>query len=186
MMTASRTILVLALLVLGLPAQSPPNRVLVGYWHNWGYSPNNLTLAQLPAEYDVINVSFAIPTAPGGSTMTFAPDPQLYPNPATFDTDIQALQALGKKVLISIGGATGPVYLDTAADVAAFVSSMQAIIAAHGFDGMDIDLEGSSLLVAAGDTDFTNPSSPRIVNFISAVNCYINLLLFVKCNYGNI
>ncbi len=169
-------ILVTLLLVSSAAAQALPDRLLVGYWHNWGFSPNNLTLAQLPAEYDVINVSFAVPTTPGGALMTFSPDPQLYPNPAAFDLDLQALQAQGKKVLISIGGANGPVYLDSTADVATFVSSMLAIITAHGFDGLDIDLEGSSLLVAAGDTDFANPTSPRIVNFISAMNQLLALL----------
>ncbi|MEZ6195838.1 MAG: chitinase [Planctomycetota bacterium] len=89
---------------------------------------------------------------------------------------MQALQAQGKKVLISIGGATGPVHLDSSADVAAFVASMHGIITTWGFDGLDIDLEGSSLSVVAGDTDFANPTSPRIVNFIAAVTQLVAML----------
>ncbi len=157
-------------------AQDVPDRILVGYWHNWGFSPNNLTLAQVPVEYDVINVSFAVPSTPLGSTIVFSPDPQLYPNPANFITDIQALQAQGKKVLISIGGANGPIHLNNATEISNFVSSMLTIIVTYGFDGLDIDLEGSSLLLAAGDTDFTNPTTPRVVNFISAINQVLSFL----------
>ncbi|MCB9831833.1 MAG: chitinase [Planctomycetes bacterium] len=171
MSRSSATLVVLCLfLALPAPAQAPARPLLIGYWHNWGNSPNSLTLAQVPSEYDVINASFAVPSVPGGASMVFAPDPQLYPQAAAFDGDLQALRAQGRKVLISIGGANGPVHLDTAADQAAFVSSMLGILAAHAFDGLDIDLEGSSLLLAAGDFDFRTPTSPRVVNFIAAIN----------------
>ena len=159
-----------------MKAQGLPSRVLVGYWHNWTFSPNNLTLTQIPDEYDVIHVSFAIPQTVFGSTMTFTPDPSLYPNPATFISDVAALQAQGKKVLISIGGATGPVHLNNNADVSNFVSSMLGIINTYGFDGLDIDLEGGSLSLDAGDTDFTNPTTPKIVNFINAINQVLSVL----------
>ncbi|MFT7616950.1 MAG: chitinase [Planctomycetota bacterium] len=156
--------------------QDVPDRILVGYWHNWTFSPNNLTLTQLPSEYDVINVSFAIPQPVFGSTMTFNPDANLYPNPATFISDVATLQAQGKKVLISIGGANGPVHLNNTTEINNFVTSMLSIINTYGFDGLDIDLEGGSLSIGPGDNDFTNPTSPRVVNFISAIHQLLALL----------
>ena len=76
----------------GALGQSLPDRVLIGYWHNWGWSPNNLTLAQIPAEYDVINIAFATPATAFGANMIFTPDPSLYPVAQAFVTDVQALQ----------------------------------------------------------------------------------------------
>ena len=157
-------------------AQSVPDRILVGYWHNWGYSPNNLTLSAIPSEYDIVNVAFAVPTTAFGSTMTFSPSPTLYPNPAAFQTDMQTLQAQGRKVLISVGGGNSPIHLNTALDVSNFVTSMLGIITTWGFDGMDLDLESGSLSLDPGDTDFTSPTTPGIVNLIAAVQQLLVLL----------
>lgn len=159
-----------------VPSQDLPDRLLVGYWHNWVSSPNSLTLAQVPAAYDVVNVAFATPSTPFGSTMEFAPDPGLYPAAGDFLTDVQALQAAGKKVLISIGGAADPIHLDTPADATAFATSMLALINTWGFDGLDIDVEGTSLNIVGGDGDFTAPTSPRIVNMIGAITQLLALL----------
>ena len=50
-----------------------------------------------------------------------------------------------------------------------FVSSVSAIIDRYGLDGLDIDFEGHSLSLNPGDTDFRNPTTPVIVNLISAL-----------------
>lgn len=149
-------------------AQELPDRVIVGYWHNWTY-PNGPTLAQLPEEFDVVNISFAVPVIQLGADMVFTPDPNIYPNPQDFLTDVQSLQASGRKVLISIGGGADPVHVENANDQAVFVSSMLDIMNTWGFDGIDIDLEGSSLSLNGGDSDLSNPTTPRIVNFIQAM-----------------
>lgn len=58
-----------------------------------------------------------------------------------------ALQAKGKKFVLSLGGAEGTITLNTDQDEANFVSSLTALIAEWGFDGLDVDLEsGSNLL----------------------------------------
>jgi chitinase len=168
-------LLFLAIVTASSFGQDFPERALIGYWHNWTGS-NGIPLAQVPAEYDVVNVSFAIPTTPAGAVMSFAPDPGLYPNPADFAQDLQMLQARGTKVQISIGGAAHPVHVDSPAAASAFATSMAAIVAAWGFDGLDIDLEGSSLSLVAGDLDFANPTSPRIVHFIAGVQQLLGLL----------
>jgi chitinase len=151
-----------------LPAQSLPDRVLIGYWQNWVGSPQTVRLANVPNEYDVIDVSFAVPSPPGSASMQFSPDPGIYSSQSAFIADVQAKQAQGKKVLISIGGASAPVQLQSAADVQTFVTSMLQIVNTYGFDGIDLDLEGASLSLAPGDADFRAPTTPVIVNMIAA------------------
>jgi chitinase len=158
-----------------IAAQSTPDRLLVGYWHNWS-SPNTLPLTAIPDAYDVINISFATPTVSHGATMQFTPFASAYPTSQGFINDVASLQAAGKKVLISIGGANDPVVVDSAADAQAFASSMLQLITTYGFDGLDIDLEGSSFLLQAGDTDFRNPTTPRVVHFISGLNQLLSQL----------
>ena len=165
-------VLASALLTLGLASPSDaavPSKAIVGYWHNWPGAGGNLTLTGVPDAYDVVNIAFAEAGSWLGSEMVFTPHPQIYPNPADFTTDVAGLRSAGKTVLISVGGAASPVYLDTAADADSFFNSMTSIIETHAFDGLDIDLEGQSLLLEPGDTDFRAPTSPRIVNLINAV-----------------
>jgi chitinase len=80
-------------------------------------------------------------------------------------------------VLISIGGQNGQVQLTTTAARDAFVKSVGEIIDRYGLDGLDIDFEGHSLSLDDGDTDFTKPTTPSIVNLISAVKS-------LKARYG--
>jgi chitinase len=75
-------------------------------------------------------------------------------------SDIQILHGRGKKVLLSIGGANGHVQLRNSTERSQFVSSVRSIINTYGLDGIDIDFEGSSVVLNAGDTDFRNPPHP--------------------------
>jgi chitinase len=144
--------------------------VLIGYWHNFlNGAANGLKLREIPAAYDVINVSFAEPTTPLGSTIQLVVDPRIYGDPQEFIDDVALLKSQGARVVISLGGANGPINLRSSRDVENFVRSMNDIIETFGFDGIDIDLEGSSLSLVPGDTDFRNPTSPLIVNFIDAL-----------------
>lgn len=166
------------IMALAFPSQQRdyPDRFLVGYWHNFINGAGPLLFSEIPDEFDVINIAFAVPDVVFGSNMIFSPDPALYPDPQDFISDLGALQASGKKVLISIGGANGPVHLDTETDVQQFVSSMMGLISEYGFDGLDIDLEGQSLYLEAGDSDFRNPTSARIVNLIEAIQSLLSQL----------
>ncbi|HEY1016590.1 MAG TPA: carbohydrate-binding protein [Herpetosiphonaceae bacterium] len=139
-----------------------PSKIVVGYWHNFDNGSGVIRLRDVSPKYDVINIAFAEPTVPNGSTMAFVP---FGTTPAEFKADVAWLKSQGKKVLISIGGANAVVDISSAAGKQNYVNSLKAIIAEYGFNGMDVDLEhGISL---NGAEDFRNPTSPQIVNLIA-------------------
>jgi chitinase len=153
---------------------TPPvsSKIIVGYWHNFDNGSTNIRLRDISTKFNVIQVAFAEPV--GGSTtgnMAFSP---YNATVADFKADITYLKGQGKKVLISLGGANGTVDLATSTAKQNFVTSMQSIIDTYGFDGMDIDLEGSSLSLNGGDTDFRNPTTPKITNLIDGVRQLLN------------
>jgi chitinase len=173
---ASRLILpalILTLFLLPGKAQAQlGSKVVVGYFQNWNVSSAPyIRLRDVNPKYNVINVAFATPVSFSDMTMTFAPTQQ---TKAEFISDIQFLQSQGRRVQISIGGADAPVELKTTADKDKFVSSMKAIITEYGFNGYDIDLEGNSVILDNGDTNFKSPTTPKIVNLISASRDIVN------------
>jgi chitinase len=162
------------------PVQAPsdiaaiPRHALIGYLHaSFANGSGYLRLADVPAEWDVINLAFGEPTSPTSGEIRFSLCPPSecpgVESEAELAAAIQAKQAEGKQVLLSIGGQNGQVQLTTAAARDAFVSSVSAIIDRYGLDGLDIDFEGHSLSLDPGDTDFRNPTTPVVVHLISAL-----------------
>ncbi|GHE67807.1 hypothetical protein GCM10018785_40500 [Streptomyces longispororuber] len=156
--------------------------VLVGYLHTSFANGSGYTrLADTPDSWDVIDLAFGEPTSPTSGDIRFSLCPKTEcPNVETkdeFKAAVKAKQAQGKKVLISIGGQNGQVQLTTAQARDKFVSSVSAIIDEYGLDGLDIDFEGHSLSLNANDTDFRKPTTPVVVNLISAVKT-------LKARYG--
>jgi chitinase len=144
----------------------PPsgNKLLIGYWHNFDNGSTVIRLKDVSPKFDVINVAFAEQSGvPGG--VQFTP---FNATAAEFKADIAYLNSMGKKVVISLGGQNGYVSLTDAASKQNFISSMENIIDTYGFNGMDIDLE-SGVSVGTEDADFKHPTSPFMVNLISAV-----------------
>lgn len=137
-----------------------PTHCIIGYWENWVSGETaNLTLRQVDPNWDVINVSFML-TDTTKSRAVFTPDNTLYPGGENaFKEDVAYCQARGQKVLISLGGATGNLALNSDADRQIFYDSACTIIEKYGFDGIDIDLENSILSVSSGDT-LTTMSTP--------------------------
>ncbi|MFD9724739.1 chitinase [Streptomyces sp. NPDC059072] len=161
----------------GLPAHA-----LVGYLHaSFANGSGYVRMADVPDSWDVIDLAFGEPTSVTSGDIRFRRCPVTEcPNvesEAEFKAAVKAKQAAGKKVLISIGGQNGQVQLGTTAARDAFVSSVSKIIDEYGLDGLDIDFEGHSLSLATGDTDFRAPTTPGIVNLISAVKT-------LKARYG--
>ncbi|EGJ79037.1 putative chitinase II [Streptomyces sp. Tu6071] len=159
-----------------------PAHALVGYLHaSFANGSGYTRIADVPDSWDVIDLAFGEPTSVTSGDIRFSLCPASecpgVETPAEFKAAIKAKQAAGKKVLISIGGQNGQVQLTTAAARDTFVSSVSKIIDEYGLDGLDIDFEGHSLSLNTGDTDFRNPTTPAIVNLISAVKS-------LKAKYG--
>ena len=155
------------------------SRLLIGYYHTWDNSGNPfIKLRDVDKNWDVINISFAEPVSAGstdgkmkfnisGLTADYTK--------ADFKNDVKALQAQGKKIVLSIGGYEGYFSLTSQSAVNQFVSDIKSIVDEYGFDGIDIDLEQSSVQFESGkDTDINNPTSPKIVNMINAIRTIVN------------
>lgn len=156
--------ILMAYLPMLLMAQAP-NPALVGYFHNWqSSSAPYIQLDQVDMRYNMIDVAFAIPQAGTDYKMEFIPDQV---SQSTFISQIQTVQAQGRKVVISIGGATAPISLDNLIERDTFIVTMSNIINTYGFDGIDIDLEGSSISLSGGT--ITSPTDQAIINLIYAI-----------------
>lgn len=146
---------------------SLPRHILVGYWHNWNdQAVPFIRLGNISPKFDVINVAFALPDDKTLGQMVF----HVYKGttPEQFKADVAYLHSLGKKVLISVGGATGSLALTDRNTQDHFVESMASIIEEYDFDGIDINLEGK-IMLDQDDVDFRNPTSPSITNLIDAI-----------------
>ncbi|MFF3616459.1 chitinase [Streptomyces sp. NPDC002580] len=160
-----------------------PTHALVGYLHaSFANGAGYTRMADVPDSWDVIDLAFGEPTSTTSGDIRFTRCPVTECPTAESDADfkaaIKAKQAAGKKVLISIGGQNGQVQLTTAAARDTFVSSVSKIIDTYGLDGLDIDFEGHSLSLDASDTDFKSPTTPVVVNLISALKT-------LKAKYGS-
>ncbi|MEU3510703.1 glycoside hydrolase family 18 protein [Streptomyces longwoodensis] len=159
-----------------------PAHALVGYLHaSFANGAGYTRLADVPDSWDVIDLAFGEPTSVTSGDIRFNRCPVTecpgVESDADFKAAIKAKQAAGKKVLISIGGQNGQVQLTTTAARDAFVTSVSKIIDTWGLDGLDVDFEGHSLSLNTNDTDFKNPTTPVVVNLISALKT-------LKAKYG--
>ncbi|MFF1452235.1 chitinase [Streptomyces sp. NPDC058274] len=159
-----------------------PAHALVGYLHaSFANGAGYTRLADVPDSWDVIDLAFGEPTSTTSGDIRFNRCPvtecPTVESDADFKAAVKAKQAAGKKVLISIGGQNGQVQLTTTAARDTFVSSVSKIIDTYGLDGLDIDFEGHSLSLDASDTNFKSPTTPVIVNLISALKT-------LKAKYG--
>ncbi|MFD9401910.1 chitinase [Streptomyces sp. NPDC060011] len=159
-----------------------PPHALVGYLHaSFANGAGYTRMADVPDSWDVIDLAFGEPTSVTSGDIRFNRCPvtecPTVESDADFKAAIKAKQAAGKKVLISIGGQNGQVQLATTAARDTFVSSVSKIIDTYGLDGLDIDFEGHSLSLDASDTNFKSPTTPVVVNLISALKT-------LKAKYG--
>jgi chitinase len=148
---------------------STDGHALIGYWTGSRFGGGTaFALRDVSPQWDVIIVAFAPPdpNAPEG-TLSFSPPVGITPD--QLKADIAYLKGQGKKVMLSLGGGGKYYKLDDAKDIPNFVSSLTSIISEYGFDGVDIDFESPSLVLAPGDTDFKHPTTPSIVNLIAGL-----------------
>jgi chitinase len=172
----------------GLPAH-----LLMGYWQDFTNGAMPLTLAAVPASYNLIAVAFGDSTGTPGQ-VTFSLDSGLSSalggyTQAQFISDIKTLHSRGQKVILSVGGQDGTVSVSDAASASQFASSVSSIISQYGFDGVDIDLENgvnptfmaSALEQLSGDDPgLIITLAPQTVDTQSAGDDYFQLALNIK------
>jgi chitinase len=155
-----------------------PCKVLVGYYQaSWG---TYMRITDVNSNYNVICLAFLDASGSDNiDTDNVVGDLNFYARQnAQLIADIPVVQAQGKKVLMSVGGASGSFKLNSTADVNTFVSKVQNAVQTYGLDGIDIDLEQSVYLNQSGT--ISNPS-PHIANLISGLQ---QLLAWYQTTYG--
>jgi chitinase len=155
--------------VAAIPSNGSSNgHKLIGYWVGYSRTGTAIPIREVPPQWDIIIVAFATPAknAPEGTLQFHTP---VGLDTAQFKDDIAYLKSQGKKVMISLGGGGEHFTLADPNRVPNYVASVTQIVTEYGFDGIDIDFESPSLTIDPGDTDFKRPSTPSIVNLISAL-----------------
>lgn len=149
------------------PPVDNSGKVIVGYWQNWNLAAAPyIRLRDVDSRYNVIEVAFGT-TGSDYSTVSFTPEGTTV---ADFKADIATLQSQGRKVLLSLGGETGTLVINTEANKQSFITSMKNLLDTYNFDGFDLDIEGGlSLQLNNGDNNFMSPTTPKVVNLIAAV-----------------
>jgi chitinase len=148
---------------------STNGHALIGYWTGSRFSGGAaFPLRDVSPQWDVVIVAFA-PPDPNAAEGTLSFRPPVGITSDQLKTDIAYLKSQGKKVMLSLGGGGKYFKLDDPHDFPNFVSSLTSIISEYGFDGVDIDFESPSLVLAPGDTDFKHPTTPSIVNLIAGL-----------------
>ncbi len=148
---------------------APTGKVLQGYWEAWDGSSvhpgmGHISLAQVPAAYNVINLAFPVILSDGTAQWFDGMDTGVdVPTPA----EVCAVKAAGHWVLLSIGGATAAVDLSQTATVDRFISTIVPILKTNNFDGIDIDLE-SGLVAGASYTQLSTSQS-NLIRLIDGV-----------------
>jgi chitinase len=151
-----------------LPRGGGSKHALIGYWEGYSSARSPTPLRDVSPQWDIVIATFATPVKGSTSLLHFSPPAAL--GDGRFKADVKYLQGKGKKVLISLGGGGEVVTLNTPEDLQNFVTSVTAIVEKYGFDGVDLDIETPSLLINTGDTDFRKPTTPSIVNLITAMH----------------
>jgi chitinase len=175
-------------------ASGLPAHVLMGYWQDFTNGATPLTLAGVPASYNLVAVAFGAATSTPGQ-VDFSLDPGLsaalggYPQ-QQFISDIQTLHARGQKVILSVGGQNGTISVADSASATEFASSVFALMQQYGFDGVDIDLENSvnptfmaqalQQLSADAGPGLIVTLAPQTIDMQSTSGDYFQLALAIK------
>jgi chitinase len=171
-----------------------PVHLLMGYWQDFTNGATPLTLAGVPASYNLVAVAFGNSDSTPGQ-VTFSIDSGLSSalggyTTSQFISDIRTLHSRGQKVVLSVGGQNGTISVNDASSASNFASSVYSIIQQYGFDGVDIDLENgvnptymaSALEQLESDVGagLIITLAPQTVDTQSTGNDYFQLALNIK------
>ncbi|MGM0347064.1 chitinase [Streptomyces sp. Adlamb9] len=152
----------------------PAGKVLQGYWENWDGAANGvhppfgwtpITDSRIPAHgYNVINAAFPVIRSDGTALWEDGMDTGVkVPTPA----EMCAAKASGETILLSIGGATAGIDLNSSAVADKFVSTVVPILKQYNFDGIDIDIETG--LTGSGNINQLSTSQANLVRIIDGI-----------------
>ena len=172
-----------------------PKHMLAGYWQDFTNGAQALSLASVPAGYNLVDVAFATADSANDGGVTFSVDSGLSSalggyTAAQFTADVATLHSRGQKVILSIGGQNGTISISSSSAATNFANSVYSLMKQYGFDGVDIDLEnglnvtytaqaledlstlaGSSLIITL---------APQTIDMQSTSSDYFQLALDIK------
>lgn len=152
----------------------PSGKVLQGYWENWDGAANGvhpgmgwvpITDSRIAAHgYNVINAAFPVILSDGTALWQDGMDAGV--KVATPAEMCQA-KAAGATILMSIGGATAGIDLNSSTVADKFVATIVPILKKYNFDGIDIDIETG--LTGSGNINTPSASQANLIRIIDGV-----------------
>ncbi|GAA1991548.1 chitinase [Amycolatopsis minnesotensis] len=152
----------------------PSGKVLQGYWENWDGAANGVhpPLGWIPITdariaqhgHNVLNAAF--PVIRNDGTVLWEDGMDATVKVATPAEMCQA-KAAGATILMSIGGATAGIDLNSSSVADRFVATIVPILKAYNFDGIDIDIETG--LTGSGNINSLSASQANLVRIIDGV-----------------
>lgn len=120
------------------PASPLKTPFLESYWESWNSASSIQTIVNM--KVDVISISFANFTTTGTHTFVLA---GVEADLAKLTDLVTLAHQLGKKVKVSLGGATYPIspQLKTVDDAIGMAHALADYVAAYSLDGVDLDIE---------------------------------------------
>ncbi|MEZ7006401.1 chitinase [Streptomyces sp. AD55] len=152
----------------------PAGKVLQGYWENWDGSSNGvhppfgwtpITDSRIAQHgYNVINAAFPVIRSDGTALWEDGMDAGVK---VATPAEMCAAKAAGQTILLSIGGATAGIDLNSTAVADRFVETIVPILKTYNFDGIDIDIETG--LTGTGNIGQLSPSQANLIRIIDGV-----------------
>jgi len=178
----------------GSQAGDLPDHLLEGYWQNFTNDAPEMTLADVPEDYDIVAVAFGTATTTAGE-VEFGVDDELSDALGGYSdddlkSDVATLHDRDQRVILSVGGQDGSIQISDDDSAAEFTSSVYSLMQEYDFDGVDIDLENwfdpdhmaqalHDLVDEAGaDTIIT--MAPETITVQSSDRNYFQLALDIK------